>query len=122
MRLPQAQPLKIAEVGESSPAVVELTTSPATIAVARGTQASIDVIMDTHGAIVSGAIVELSYDPSLLSNVSVKQGDFLPVKLSGPKVAGGKISFIYAAPPDSGGKDGLGSHSYDHAHPDLSLW
>lgn len=58
---------------------------------------------------VTGVTVELDYNPATVQVISVTQGDFLSNVLSSPKIQNGKVSFTYAAPPDSGGVESSGT-------------
>lgn len=52
--------------------------------------------------------IELTYDPAKITNLIVTLGDFLTNEMSPVKIENGKITFIVAAPPSSGGVTGSG--------------
>jgi hypothetical protein len=108
IRLPKrtTTPIGINEVAISS-ATTKLSL-PATLQTTKNTDSSLDLTIDTGNAKVAAVQVELSYDPAQLSTPTLVQGDFLTDKLGTPKVEGGKIFFVYAAPISSGGKSGSG--------------
>ena len=104
--LPQPTPIDINEI-TSSPASVTLSF-PASISITPGSLSSADITIDTGGAQVSAAQVELTYDPSKLKSLTLTQGDFLTNELSKSKIKAGKISFVYAVPIGETGKSGVG--------------
>ena len=104
--LPQPTPIDINEI-TSSPASVTLSF-PASISITPGSLSSADITIDTGGAQVSAAQVELTYDPSKLKSLTLTQGDFLTSKLGTPKIKNGLISFVYVVPMGETGKSGVG--------------
>lgn len=89
---------------------VNLTLEPASSSLAANTTTALELKIDTGGAKVTAVKVELAYLPGkCVTPVTVAKGDFLTVVLQRPQVNNNKISFVYAAPPASGGKDGSGT-------------
>lgn len=70
---------------------------------------TIPITMNTTTSKVSAATVELTYDPAKLQISAVTKGTFLTNVLAAAVIANGKVTFTYAAAPDSGGVQGTGT-------------
>jgi hypothetical protein len=89
---------------------IKLSLTPAGSSVAANTTINLTLSIDTGTEKATAAAVELAYLPGkCVTPITVTKGDFLTVVLSAPKVTGNKISFTYAVPPQSGGKQGTGT-------------
>jgi len=58
---------------------------------------------------VTTASLVITYNPAKVVITSVAQGSFLPNTLASAVLTSGKATFTYAAPADSGGKQGTGT-------------
>lgn len=87
---------------------ITLSLTPATAAVAANTPTNLNLVVNTGTSKISAIQAELTYSDSCLTP-SVTQGSFLENTLASAKVASGKITFAYAATPDSGGVQGTGT-------------
>jgi len=94
------------ETGDTKTVIVSISSPTEPIVL--GTSVSLDVMFDAGGATSTAITVELNYDPSKLLIESVTQGTFFTKVLAPSKIEGGKVSFTYAVPPQSGGKLGSG--------------
>lgn len=105
--LPAKQPTAINLVGESS-GTVTFSFDPSSLTLKPGQESTLTLNIDTTTSHVTGAQIDLMYDKSKLGTPVVTLGNFLPNTLSQVKVDDKTISFVVAAPPDSGGKIGHG--------------
>jgi hypothetical protein len=79
-----------------------LTLSPENKTVLAGRQNSIDITIGSDGNYPTEIQLEMSYDPTALTNVQVTPGDFLPnakILLNNIDTATGRISFAVILPP-----------------------
>ncbi len=104
----ELMPVAINEVNHST-GQVTLALSPVSLTTTPGQEQVISLIINTNGAKVTAIKGELAYDTGHLTTPILTQGSFLTEKLKDSSVGSGKISFVYAAPPDSGGKTGTGT-------------
>ena len=88
---------------------VSLTFDPGALSLNPGSTTTLDLTINAGDSHVSGAQIELTYDSAKFAPPSVALGSFLPNVLVPVKVASGKITFTVVAPPDSGGKTGVGT-------------
>lgn len=70
-----------ASVTPTPPAYTSIILSPNPLAV-QGTSGSVEVVVDTEENSLTAVQLEMSYDPSYLTNVSVVPGDFFPDPIS----------------------------------------
>jgi len=105
---PATAPIGINYIGETTGATT-LTLSPGAVSLNPNSESTLTLSINTGDVHVTGAQVELIYDPLKLGTPVVTPGDFLPNVLSAVKVGSGKITFTFAAPPSSGGKTGTGT-------------
>jgi len=96
-----------ASINPSGTVTFTIPTPPAPLTI--NTSYPLPVTIDTGSSKVTGASVELLYDPAKIQINSVTQGDFLTNVLANPKIENGKITFTFAAPPESGGKQDSGT-------------
>jgi hypothetical protein len=88
---------------------VTLTLSPVTLTTNPGQEQTLTLMMNTGSAKVTAVKGELTYDTARMGTPTLSQGTFLTERLKDSSVGSGRISFVYAAPPDSGGKSGSGT-------------
>ncbi len=106
-QLPQPTPVTINEVAQAPTGTVDLSlTSPL---IAPNQTATVNLQISAGETKVSAVAIELTYDPTSLQIPDISRGDFFSVTLANPKIDNGKISFVYAVAPDSGGKNGSGT-------------
>lgn len=101
-------PVAINEVSNGQ-GQVTLALSPVSLTTTVSQEQVISLMINTNGAKVTAIKGELTYDTGHLTTPILTQGSFLTEKLKDSSVGSGKISFVYAAPPDSGGKTGTGT-------------
>jgi len=105
--LPKATPVGINEVS-LAPSGTTTLSLPSTLDVKLNQPTSADISIDTGSSTVTAVQVELLYDPTAISQISVVQGDFLGFKLSSPKIENGKITFAYSVKIEDKSKSGKG--------------
>lgn len=89
---------------------VTLALTPATSTLAANTTTDLTLTINAGNKHVSGAQVEITFDPAKCVTPTVTQGSFLTGSPLVPAtVANGKIKFTFAAPPASGGVTGSGT-------------
>ncbi len=95
----------------------EVTPQEATLtfgnATSSGSINTVDVILNTGNSTVTAVQLEMSFDPKMISNVSLKKGDFVadwdeltPTKID---YANGRISYVLGVPLNGGSVKGSGS-------------
>lgn len=99
---------EVSLVGEAS-GTATLTLSPGAISTAPNTESTLTLSINTGVSRVTGAQVEIIYEPSKIGTPVVTLGSFLPNVFVSPKIENGKIIFTLAAPPSSGGIIGSGT-------------
>jgi len=102
------QPSNIMEIKNNTGDIV-LSLTPANSELNLNQDTTLSLLVDTKGAKVSAVQVELTYDQSQLEISDIKPSDFLPVELLKPKNENELVKFVYAVPPESGGKAGTGT-------------
>lgn len=107
--LPTPSNIGINQVTINTSGEVDLAFSPTTITSQIGTESTISLTANTGNVKLVVLTVEMTYDSSKISTPTIVQGDFLTNTLSSPKVENGKITFTFAASPDSGGLVGTGT-------------
>lgn len=105
--VPKSTPIAINQISNST-GDVSLSLSPSTISGTLNTESSLTLSATTGSVKLMVLTIELSYDPAKISTPTVVQGSFLGNTLASPKVENGKITFTYAATPESGGSSGTG--------------
>ncbi len=105
--IPKSTPITINEIRNST-GEITLALTPATINTTLNADSSLSLTVNTNSVKLMVLAVELTYDPTVISTPTIIQGSFLGNILSSPKVENGKITFTYAATPDSGGATGTG--------------
>lgn len=93
---------------EVTPQEVTLNFGTAT---SSGAVDSVDVIANTGNATATAVQLEMSFDPKMISNVSLKQGDFVKnwqVLLNKVDYANGRISYALGVPLSGGSVKGTG--------------
>lgn len=106
-RLQKPKPVTITELTPSGTVTLAIPTPAAPLTL--NTASTLSVTIDTGGSKVTAVTVELAYDQAKLQINSVSNSNFLTGTLSSPIISGSKVLFTYAAPPESGGKQGVGT-------------
>lgn len=88
---------------------VTLALTPPAVALTPNTESTLTLTIDTTTSHVTGATIEIIYEPTKIGTPVVTLGDFLPNVLAPVKMENGRLSFTLAAPPDSGGIIGSGT-------------
>ena len=74
-----------------------LSMSPNPVMAQRGVPVTTDIFIDTQGDSVRAIQLEIAYDPKVLSNVTIKPGDFFPnaqtLPIGGVNQSTGRITF-----------------------------
>ena len=102
-----AQPANISVVN-SATGTISLAMSPATVSLEPNTTTTITLTADTGTGNMTGAEIELTFDPTALQVSSFTKATFLSNPLSGPTITSGKATIALGAPAASGGKTGAG--------------
>lgn len=103
-----ARPLTINQISNST-GEVTLALSPSTVSPKVGEEVELTLSAKTGSLKLMVLTGELTYDASKISTPTITQGNFLGNSLENAKVENGKITFTYAATPDSGGAFGSGA-------------
>lgn len=74
-----------------------LTIKPISVSAVPGNSFSVDVYIDTKEDIISAAELHLTYDPAILSGVSITPGDFLPTQIVTGRNVNGNADIILGA-------------------------
>ncbi len=104
---PKSAPIAINQISNST-GEVSLALSPSSVTGSLNAESTLTLSATTDSVKLMVLTVELSYDPSKISTPTITQGSFLGNTLASPKVENGKITFTYAATPESGGSTGTG--------------
>jgi cell division septation protein DedD len=115
---PKPVPTAINYVGISS-GTIDLSLTPSTLDITPNTESTLSLNIVAGANHVTGAQIEIVFDPDKLGVPTVTLGDFLPVNMESLKIEGGKITFAVAASPSSGGKTGSGVLATIRIKPDL---
>ena len=89
-----------------------LSLSPNPLIVQPGQQGSVDVSLDTSDNEVTGVQLELSYDPTAISNVKVAPGPFFPnavILIDKNDAANGKMTYAFGIQPNRPTVTGTGT-------------
>lgn len=110
----KSMPVAISPSPTVSPAETVLSLSPAEQTVTAGVPSSINIDVATGNNSITGAQIELSYDPTALRNVSIVPANFFPppvVELYKPKIdlKNGRISYALAISPNQTSRSGTGT-------------
>lgn len=102
-------PLQVAEVGAPTPPhLIHLSLDPGTLTLKSKSPTTLNLRINAGAARVSAAQIDLTYNDLACGTPILTQGTFLTKSLTSPQVGSGKVSVVYAAPPDSGGISGEG--------------
>lgn len=105
--MPQFSPVGINQISNST-GEVTLALSPANLTAAVNSESALSLKANTGNVKLMVLTVEITYDPAKVDTPTIAQGAFLGNTLASPKVENGKITFTYAATPESGGAAGSG--------------
>ena len=86
-----------------------ISFDPAMINLTLGQQATVNIQLDPDKLSVAAVTISLSYDPTLLKIVSLKNGTMFTNILSSAKIQNGKATLSVATPPDSKGESLAGT-------------
>lgn len=89
-----------------------LSLSPNPLTVLPGQQGSVNVTLDTSDNEVTGVQLELSYDPTVISNVKVAPGPFFPnavILIDKNDAANGKSTYAFGIQPNRPTVTGTGT-------------
>jgi len=106
-RLPTSEPITINEVTPSGTVTLSFGTPSAPLL--KNTASTLPITINTSTSLVTTASLVITYDPDKVIITSVAKGSFLPNTLASTVITSGKATFTYAAPADSGGKQGTGT-------------
>jgi hypothetical protein len=105
--MPQFSPVGINQISNAT-GEVTLALSPANLTAVANTESILSLKASTGSVKLMVLAVEIAYDPAKVDTPTITQGAFLGNTLASPKVENGKITFTYAATPESGGAAGSG--------------
>lgn len=90
-----------------------LSMSPNPVDTRPGLPSTVEVMIDTHGDSVSAIQLEIAYDPKVLTNMSIKTGNFFPdaqtLPIGGVNQTTGRITFAVTPANLRDSKSGKGT-------------
>lgn len=100
---------------------VALAFSPPTTTLIKGIESTLPITINTGGSKVTAATIAITFNSAKLQVISVspanEAGNFLTNTIVAPIISGNNITFVYAAPPSSGGIAGTGTLATIHFKP-----
>lgn len=83
---------------QSNSKSIDLFLSPDDLSLAVGNDQILELTLNTNSNPVLGSVIELEYDPSIVSISAITQGNFFPDSILDSKIQGSRISFGYGLP------------------------